>query len=1170
MMKKTIIVFLFLLCVGLVINNNSIAETYTVTSATDTGSDTGTTGKLSWAIAQSNATSAVDDTIVFDLMSGSTVTISAALPVITDTVTINGNDAGSDITVQVTIPGTSAFNVFHIDASGETVNINNMTIKGGDVSDSTYNGGGIYIEGGTLSLDYVIVSGAKAYYGGGIDVGPSCTLTLTDSTLSGNSATQYGGGIGAHSSATVTLTNSTLSNNSADNNAGGIYANSSTVTLTNSTLSGNSSNNIGGGIFTQSSSNITLINSTLSGNRANNGGGIYASSSSSVTLTDSIVAYNYLVNNSGYNDIAFYSSTIYGNHNISGYDLSGSGSGNIAYTYTSGRGDTLFDQYEEIVADTIYKSTLADNGGATQTVALAEDSIAIGSGVRTGTYDDSGTTKYAFHNGTNWVKVEDGSTVITGVTEITTDQRGIARNGVPDIGAYEYVGSPPVPEMNLKQGTTDIADGGNYDFSSHAAGTDTDVVFTIENTGTADLTLSGTPIVTITGTDASQFSVQGAQPTSPVAASGSTTFTVRFSPTSTGAKTASIAIVNNDSDENLYNLTLNATGTVGILSYVKVRDAAGGTGAEVDTHSMNAAETFTVYSAGYDQYGNYISDQSVTWTSAGVCVGNLSPAIGTSTTFTAAAAGDGTITADHATVTDDTTGTITVSAGAAATFAVTTQHSGTETAGTAFSVTLIAKDADNNTVTGYTGDHSLTWTWTATISPDATVPAKPADGNQTFTAGVATVSGFTLTNSGETPTITATAGSVTGTSAAITVNDGVLNHVKIRDAAGDTGTEVDTHSMSEAETFTVYAAGYDQYGNYISDQSAAWTGTGVCVGNLSPTTGTATVFTAVTAGTGTIGIEDYGSVTGDATGTITVDANPPVVTTAAVSSITATTAQSGGNVTSNGGSAITYRGVCWSTSADPITADSHTTDGTGTGTFTSSMTGLLANTEYHVRAYATSAASTTYGDEESFTTESDGTGVTPGTQDAGPNGGDGNGDGVLDSKQTTVASLPSATGEGYLTVEISGCDQIEQVQPYTYGSVGANDTGYSYPFGLVGFEIPCSSATVRIYYHGSEGLEGYTYRKYGPTPADWGISRWYAMPGVTFGTKLIGGIPVPYVEFTLTESQLGDDTLGPPIIDQGGIALRDATIPTLNEWGMIILLLLTITAALMMIRRRRA
>ena len=97
-------------------------------------------------------------------------------------------------------------------------------------------------------------------------------------------------------------------------------------------------------------------------------------------------------------------------------------------------------------------------------------------------------------------------------------------------------------------------------------------------------------------------------------------------------------------------------------------------------------------------------------------------------------------------------------------------------------------------------------------------------------------------------------------------------------------------------------------------------------------------------------------------------ASLPVVTTTAASDITESTATCGGNVTDDGGSAVTARGVCWSTSQNPTVSDSHTTDGTGIGTFTSSITGLTPNTTYYVRAYATNSIGTAYGDEVSFTT----------------------------------------------------------------------------------------------------------------------------------------------------------------------------------------------------------
>jgi hypothetical protein len=94
----------------------------------------------------------------------------------------------------------------------------------------------------------------------------------------------------------------------------------------------------------------------------------------------------------------------------------------------------------------------------------------------------------------------------------------------------------------------------------------------------------------------------------------------------------------------------------------------------------------------------------------------------------------------------------------------------------------------------------------------------------------------------------------------------------------------------------------------------------------------------------------------------------PTVVTFAVSAITDTTAECGGTITSNGGVAVTARGVCWSTSTPPTTADNITTDGTGSGNFTSSLTGLTAGTHYHVRAYATNSAGTGYGGVDTFTT----------------------------------------------------------------------------------------------------------------------------------------------------------------------------------------------------------
>jgi hypothetical protein len=94
----------------------------------------------------------------------------------------------------------------------------------------------------------------------------------------------------------------------------------------------------------------------------------------------------------------------------------------------------------------------------------------------------------------------------------------------------------------------------------------------------------------------------------------------------------------------------------------------------------------------------------------------------------------------------------------------------------------------------------------------------------------------------------------------------------------------------------------------------------------------------------------------------------PTLTTASISGIAATAAVSGGNIIYDGCTAITSRGVCWSTTANPTTSDSKTSDGVGSGQYISNIIGLDAGITYHVRAYATNSAGTAYGDDVSFST----------------------------------------------------------------------------------------------------------------------------------------------------------------------------------------------------------
>ena len=106
---------------------------------------------------------------------------------------------------------------------------------------------------------------------------------------------------------------------------------------------------------------------------------------------------------------------------------------------------------------------------------------------------------------------------------------------------------------------------------------------------------------------------------------------------------------------------------------------------------------------------------------------------------------------------------------------------------------------------------------------------------------------------------------------------------------------------------------------------------------------------------------------GDQVTFTTDDVALPTLTTSGLKSVSITSAASGGDISNDGGIPVTARGVCWNTTGGPTLADSFTSDGTGRGLFTSTLTGLTLNETYHVRAYATNSLGTSYGDELEFT-----------------------------------------------------------------------------------------------------------------------------------------------------------------------------------------------------------
>jgi len=121
------------------------------------------------------------------------------------------------------------------------------------------------------------------------------------------------------------------------------------------------------------------------------------------------------------------------------------------------------------------------------------------------------------------------------------------------------------PEISIRSSGIDIPSGTvDYPFGNVSLGSNSSVTFTIENLGTSSLSLSGSPIVQISGTNAAEFTVTQ-QPPDSVSPSGSVSFTIQFTPGDVGQRSAAVSIGNNDADENPYNFTIAGIGTALII-----------------------------------------------------------------------------------------------------------------------------------------------------------------------------------------------------------------------------------------------------------------------------------------------------------------------------------------------------------------------------------------------------------------------------------------------------------------------------------------------------------------------------------------------------------------------------------------------------------------------------
>jgi hypothetical protein len=596
---------------------------------------------------------------------------------------------------------------------------------------------------------------------------------------------------------------------------------------------------------------------------------------------------------------------------------------------------------------------------------------------------------------------------------------------------FAIQGTGAAPEIAVSGNGNDIADGDitpsatdGTDYGNVLIGNNLDQTFVITNTGNAALSLGN---VTTSGTHAVEFSII-TQPTSPLAVSNSTTFVVRFSPSGSGVRSASLSFTNSDSSENPFNFDIQGSGVSAAPNMILL-------GTNLAT--IANGDTTPATADGTDFGSANVVGATVTRTFTITNDGNASLTVSSWTT-------SGTHAVDFQ-ITTAPGGT--VAAGATTTFVITFNPSDRGLREATFS--LANNDGPNNPYTFAVQG--------AGLAPEIAVSgngnniadgsATPALSNHTDFSGADIAGGtvtrtYTVTNTGNT---SLTLGSVTtgGTHAAdfivvaqpaafLAVSNSTTFQVQFDPSA--TGTRSATLSFSNGDpdedpfNFSIQGTGT------VNPEIAVLGTNGALIadGDNVPAFADGTDFgaTAVTGGLidRTLSITNSGSGALTITGVTTTgthaadfavvswpaivspgarsnlvlrfdptasgvrtaavmiasdDADeasydfavrgtgqvPPTVTTTIASSTNLTSASAGGNVTADGFADVTNRGVVWALSpATPTVPGAQTTNGPGTGSYTSTLTNLTPGATYNYRAFAQNSLGTSYGAQQSLTT----------------------------------------------------------------------------------------------------------------------------------------------------------------------------------------------------------
>lgn len=399
------------------------AETYTVTKIADTADGVCDTDcSLREAVIAAEAT-ASSDLIIFSSLfdSAQTIVLSGTDIIMTGNGFLRINGTGANL---LTVSGNNQSRVF-TNNTGAATTIFDLKITGGNGVSSVQTGraGGIYNNGGTLSLVNVIVTGNTAANGGGFNNAGTATLSLFNTEVSNNTSTGAGGGGQNFSGSTLNMIGSTFSGNTSNSTltGGGAIQANGILNIANSTFSGNMAQGGSGGAMFYNGTNLIMNNVTITANTAtSNAGGLHKSTNTNnANLRNTIIA-----GNTG--EAASPDATNV--FNSLGNNLIGNPGTSTGWVAT------------DILNQNAQLAPLANNGGATRTHALLPTSPAVNAG--------------------NNCVTNLSCPANNPPTALTVDQRGQARVGNVDIGAFELgstVALRPAPFDFDGDGRTDYA-----------------------------------------------------------------------------------------------------------------------------------------------------------------------------------------------------------------------------------------------------------------------------------------------------------------------------------------------------------------------------------------------------------------------------------------------------------------------------------------------------------------------------------------------------------------------------------------------------------------------------------------------------------------------------------------------------------------------------------------